>query len=61
LGCQDDAILLLTVEVPEWVTGAIEVPGTISTDTSMLPRVPETTGVLRRIRRMWNDVVLDAQ
>ncbi len=41
-------------DAPERVTGAIEVPGTISTSNVDAPEgLPETSGVLRRVRMVW--------
>ena len=47
-------------DAPERLTGPIEVRGTISAHRVDAPDgLPETTGVLRRVRMVWTDVALD--
>lgn len=48
-------------EAPASAEGAVEVAGTLSTNTVVAPDdFPETTGVLRRIRMEWDDFVMGA-
>lgn len=45
-------------DAPEPVTGAIDVVGTISTNDVDVPEgFPETSGVVRRLRMVWQDFV----
>lgn len=49
-------------DAPEQVTGPIEVAGTISTNNVDAPEgFPETSGVLRRVRMVWNDFVISQE
>jgi hypothetical protein len=49
-------------DAPERTTGAIEVAGTISTNHVDAPEgFPETTGVLRRVRMVWDDFALSQE
>lgn len=49
-------------DAPERVSGAIEVLGTISTNNIDAPEgFPETTGVLRRVRMVWNGFAISRE
>jgi hypothetical protein len=49
-------------DAPEPVTGEVEVRGTVSTNDVDAPDgFPETTGVIRRLRMVWHDVVMGPQ
>jgi hypothetical protein len=46
-------------DAPEPVSGALEVAGTVSSNAVDAPDgFPETTGVIRRLRREWHDSVV---
>jgi hypothetical protein len=49
-------------DAPERVTGPMEVAGTISTNDVDAPEgFPETSGVLRRVRMVWDDFVISPE
>jgi hypothetical protein len=49
-------------DAPEPVTGEVEVRGTVSSNNVDAPDdFPETTGVIRRLRMVWHDVVMSPQ
>ena len=49
-------------DAPEQVSGPIEVAGTVSTNNVDAPEgFPETSGVVRRVRMVWADSVIDPQ
>jgi hypothetical protein len=49
-------------DAPERITGPIEVAGTIRTNNVDAPEgFPQTSGVVRRVRMVWDDVVVSSE